>query len=392
MENSPVLSAARDRFAHAYMKRLRIANQFLHFLPLTFVWIYSYLELDSWVIRFSRNFTKNFYLQLAICWLPAWFVMAIATVMVLFYRLHLERKFELSNSTFGGWAIDSAKAIGLGLLIGLALVEVVFGAAKASPARGWIFAGALYSMLFLGVSSILPWILSLFHPIIPLRDEILHERIMRLARNARLSVKSIQEWCVSSRTRKANALVAGIGPRRRVLLTDTMIQNFSAAEVEAIVAHEFGHCARHHMGKRIFWRSIGFFAIFWIIFAAVNTKVAIFAPANISWNDLRFIPAFYILWRFGHIYLSPILAALARKQEKEADQYCWELIGNVEPFISAMKKLMDLNLIVYEKKQQWKYLHPATAQRITAAEQFAKLQNEANQKQSEIAKSAAITS
>lgn len=390
--DNPVLPPVRDGIARAYMKRLRITNQFLFFLPLVFVWIYSYLDLDAQVIHLAHQLTNNFYLQLAICWLPAWFVMAIATFMVLYYRLRLERQFGLSNSTLTGWAIDSTKAVGLGLFVGFAVIEVAFGMAKVSAARGWMLAGAFYSVLFLGVNSILPWILALFYPVIPLTGALLHERIIGLARKAGLPIKSIQEWCVSSRTRKANALVAGIGPWRRVLLTDTMVQNFSVAEVEAILGHEFGHCAHHHLSKRILLRSAGFCAIFWIIFGAVGNKIAIFAPANISWSDLRFVPGFYILWRFGNIYSSLIIAALARKQEKEADQYCWELIGNVEPFISAMKKLMNLNLIVYEKKEQWKYSHPATSQRIAAAEQFAKLQNEVNQKESEIAKSAAITS
>jgi Zn-dependent protease with chaperone function len=96
----------------------------------------------------------------------------------------------------------------------------------------------------------------------------------------------------------------------------------------------------------------------------------------VAWTDLRFLPGIFLFWAIGHLQGTLLLAALARRQEKAADLYGWSLIGRVEPFITAIKKLTDLNLIVYDKTSQWRYLHPATTERIAAAQQYAKAHGE----------------
>jgi len=70
------------------------------------------------------------------------------------------------------------------------------------------------------------------------------------------------------------------------------------------------------------------------------------------------------------------LSALSRRQEKAADLYSWTLIGRAGPFITAMRKFTVPNLIVFDKNSEWKYMHPPTADRIAAAEEYAKAHGE----------------
>src|SRR6266487_6910701 len=103
-----------------------------------------------------------------------------------------------------------------------------------------MLAGVLCSFLLMAVNRSLPWLLSLFYPVLPLSNKPLQEKLTRLAAEARLHVGTIYEWRISERTRGANALVTGVGSARRILLTDTLITGLSEDEVEAIVARR-GH-------------------------------------------------------------------------------------------------------------------------------------------------------
>ena len=66
------------------------------------------------------------------------------------------------------------------------------------------------------------------------------------------------------------------------------------------------------------------------------------------------------------------MAAMSRRQERAADLFSWKIIGSARPFISAMQKITALNLIIFDKGSQWKYMHPPTPDRIAAAEQYEK--------------------
>jgi len=343
-----------------------------------FIGIISYclLGLHQASALLAKATTSNFYLQVALCWIPVWIICTAASLLVSCYSFYLDRKFGLVKSDLRTWLRDSLKANTLALVLGGMVMEIAFASNTLSPVHGWIWAGILCSILFLGVAGLLPWLLSLFYPMKPLSNDSLRERLTRLATRAGIQVGRISEWHVSGRTRKANALVAGVGRARRILLTDTLISELSEDEVEAMVGHELGHCVYHHIRTRVLLQNVIYCGIFWVIDAAVRNGLVWFADDSVDWTDLRLLPGIFLFWAIGHLQGTLLLAALARRQEKAADLYGWSLIGRVEPFITAIKKLTDLNLIVYDKTSQWRYLHPATTERIAAAQQYAKAHGE----------------
>jgi len=106
-----------------------------------------------------------------------------------------------------------------------------------------------------------------------------------------------------------------------------------------------------------------------INFAVVNGLVWL-GTERLGWNDLNLVPGTLVIFVFGQFYGNFFMAALSRGQERAADLYSWKLTGSTAPFISAMRKLQDLNLIVFDKRTQWNRSHPATAERIAAAQQY----------------------
>jgi len=325
--------------------------------------------------RFARGaqaLTGHFYLQVVLCWLPIWAICTLVSLPAAVYYSILDRKYGISNSSTVARLIDALKANALSLVTGGLIIEIAFVSNVLFHSSGWLLSGLLCSILFWAITSFMPWFLSFFYPVVPLKEGSLLERIAGLARKASMQLGTVYEWKISGHTRQANALVYGVGRTRRILLTDTMISVLSEEEMEAIIAHELGHCAFHHVLKRLALQGVLFCGIFWIINTAVGNGLVWFADQNnISWADLKLVPGVFCLWSFGYIYANLIVANLSRRQEKTADRYSWKLMGTAKPFIAAMHKLNDLNLIVFDKSSQWRYHHPPTADRVLAAEQYA---------------------
>lgn len=365
-------SIEQQNSGRAFTKRVRWAGEFQFLAFFLAVAGYGGFGLHHRADIFARSSTHNFYLQIALCWFPFWAVCTVCTFPVTCYTFYLQRKFGVATAGLRTFLRDSFKANVLSFLLGGALIEIAFVSHTIFPSFGWICAGLLYALLFLGINRSLPWILSLFYPVVPLADGSLKERLARLANKAGMRARAILEWRISGRTRQANALVTGIGATRRILLTDTLISALSEEEVEALVAHEFGHCALHHVAKRLILQGLVFSVIFFCLNFAVHNGLVWYAGENLGWADLNLLPGLFLYWTCGRAYGTFITGALSRKQEKAADLYSWKLVGRVEPFVTGMRKLSALNLIVFDKGSEWRYMHPPTADRIAAAEQFAK--------------------
>src|SRR6266403_4474166 len=376
MNSAATPSAPPPDPRRAYSKQFRRAAQlrFLAFFLAFFV--YGLLRINQWSASFAQSATSNFYLQLVICWVPLWLLCAVAQIPPSLYRFYLDRKFQIAKSGLYPWLRDFLKANMLGFVFGAVIVEIAFASSNLFPFFGWILAGILSSFLFMLVNRSLPWLLSFFYPVLPLANKSLQERLTQLASKAHLRVGTIYEWRISETTRRANALVTGVGSARRILLTDTLISSLTEDEVDAIVAHELGHCALHHVRARLLLQSLIFVFIFYVIGLAVRYQLVMFADGNGTWNDLTLVPGFFFYWICAYIYGSVLLATLSRKQERAADLFSWTLMGRSGPFITAMRKLTELNLFVFDRRSEWRFTHPATSDRIAAAEQFAKVHGE----------------
>ncbi|HEX3155362.1 MAG TPA: M48 family metalloprotease [Candidatus Angelobacter sp.] len=355
----------------AYTKRVRGAAEVQVFLCFLGIAAYGYFGLRQWS-ALASSISENLFVQVALGWIPIWTTCTLCSVLHSCYMFYVDRKFGLSRSSMPSRILESLKANAFAFAYTGTIIVVAFAAHQASSSFGWFWAGTVSTLLFLSTTATLPWILSRFYPLTLLRDTSLRERLTSLADKAGLQLGTIYQWHISSRTRQANALVTGVGATRRILLTDTLIGELSNDEVEAIVAHEFGHCALRHIWKRTLLKFLIFCGVFFVINGLVGTDLIWFADKNEGWKDAKLVPGIFFCWTIGNIYGNIIMAALARRQEKDADLYSWKLMGRTQPFITAMKKLSALNLITFDKSSQWKYMHPPTPDRIAAAQEYEK--------------------
>jgi len=291
-----------------------------------------------------------------------------------YYGFRLEHHFNLSNQRLKSWLWDETKGWLIGLVIAVILVELIYGTIRIAPMKWWLIAWAIYNGLAIFFAHIAPVVLfPLFYKFYPLTNEELKQRLIKLSENAGTRVRGVYEWKLSEKSKKANAALAGLGATRRIILADTLIQNYSADEIEAVLAHELGHHVHKHILKSIVLQ-VGISLIgFWLV--ALGLSYAVERDMFLSLHDFASLPLLVLMTTVMSFILMPLMNAYSRQKEREADRYCFKSIPKLAPFISSMNKLADQNLSERTPSrlvELWFHSHPPVAKRIAAAEAWIK--------------------
>lgn len=291
-----------------------------------------------------------------------------------YYGFRLEHQFQLSNQKLRGWAWDQLKGWLVSLVMLAIAVEIVYFLIRQAPQYWWVMAWVVFIVLFLLIAQFAPIVLfPIFYKFVPLDDEELKQRLVRLSERAGTRVRGVYEWKLSEKSRKANAALTGLGATRRILLADTLLANYSHDEIEAVLAHELGHHVHRHIPKSIVVRVVVTFAGFW----AAN-QVLSFAVERMHWfetlADFANLPLLALVSAVLSFLLLPATNAYSRFNERQADRYCFSALPNVLPFISALNKLGEQNLAERQPSRfvEWFFhSHPSIAKRVAAAEAWA---------------------
>jgi STE24 endopeptidase len=284
----------------------------------------------------------------------------------------LERQYELSKETVGGWLADQAKSFGIGVTLAAIAAELVYGFIRFSPDRWWLAAGLTFTLLIVGLTNLAPVILlPIFYSVKPLDRDALRVRLLGLADRAGARVLGAYEWGLGEKTKKANAALAGLGGTRRILVSDTMLAEFSDDEIEVVLAHEIAHHVHGDIWKGIAFESVLIVAGFYL--ASVVLR-AMTAPAGLRGvDDVAGLPLLLLAAGAVSLVMVPAAHAMSRAFEREADRFALRLTRNPGAFISAMRRLGAQNLAEDDPSKivQWLfYSHPPVRDRIAAAQSF----------------------
>ena len=293
-----------------------------------------------------------------------------------YYGFRLEHRYQLSNQKLHAWLWDELKGWVVGLVLATILVEILYFTIRQSPEHWWLIAWAVFIALFIFFAQVAPIIfLPLFYKFEPLENEELRERLLLLSERAGTRVRGVYEWKLSEKSKKANAALTGLGATRRILLADTLLQNYSNDEIEAVLAHELGHHVHKHIVKSIAVQALVTFVGFWVGDLALNYAVEQHGMF-VTLSDFANLPLLVLVSTLLSFVLMPVLNAYSRHNERQADRYCFESIASVTPFISSMNKLAEQNLAERAPSEwvEWFFhSHPAITKRVAAAKAWAKL-------------------
>ena len=286
----------------------------------------------------------------------------------------LPHRFGQSNQTFKDWALDIVKGVAVGAPLSLILLELLYLALRVTGDLWWLWAAIgllFFNVLLSNLAPIL--IMPLFNKFVRLGDEHkeLADRLLALAERANTKVRGVFKFDMSKRTKAANAALTGIGNTRRIVLGDTLIDEFTADEIETVLAHELGHHVHKDIPFLITVGTISTTLSLYLTSLALNWAVGYFGFNSIS--DIAAFPAFGIILGVYGLVTMPLNNALSRWRENMADDYALQATGKSEAFASAFTRLANQNLGDVDP-EKWVvfmfYSHPPLGERIEKAKQW----------------------
>jgi STE24 endopeptidase len=237
---------------------------------------------------------------------------------------------------------------------------------KNHPVFWWFWVGLalfFFSVVLARIAPIL--IFPLFYKFLPLENESLKIRLVRLCEEVKIKITGIFSFNMSKDTKKANAGFTGIGKSKRIIIGDTLLDKFTEDEIEVVFAHELGHYKYGHIWKGMLISTVITFT--GLFFVSVIYKDII---PRFGFNGISDIAAFPILGLLLFLYsmiLLPLTNLYSRANERLADDYAVKITNNPEAFASTMLKLSEQNLSDKNPNPIIEFIfysHPSTQKRI----------------------------
>lgn len=278
----------------------------------------------------------------------------------------LEKKFSLSNQTFRSWAGTYMKKTALGFVLSFILVAGLYAVIWKFPENWWFAAWAGYAAVSYILGKLFPvLVVPMFYKYGPVENEEVHNLIRKLADRFQLPISKIYSLNLSKTTKKANAAFMGFGKTKRVVLSDTLLAHFTPLEIEAVVAHELGHCKHSDI-----WKQLGLGLVTSLIgFKIVASAMPLLCPrfGFGGTEDIAALPLVFLVFYVFHLILTPFQNGFSRHVEKAADRFAYEACQKPSVFIDCLEKLGRVNLAERDPNPFYEwffYDHPSIGRRV----------------------------
>src|SRR5579875_3402815 len=282
----------------------------------------------------------------------------------------VEHRYQLSTQTPGGWIVKQLKMYALALAMGAPLIAGLYAILWTTPAYWWLVAAAGWLAVTVVLGQIFPvFVVPLFYKVTPLADEALIARLKAIAAGTGLRVTEVARLGLSKETRKANAMLSGMGATKRVMLGDTLVDNFQPEEIEVVFAHEVGHYVHHHVVKGIIGSSVVTLAGFLV--CDLVLKSAAPALGHTSFAAPSALPLLMLVLSVFSLAMGPIQNGVSRHFERQSDWYALERTRNPEAYKAAFSRLATLNKAELDPARLTVimfYTHPPIAERLAMAD------------------------
>jgi STE24 endopeptidase len=305
---------------------------FSGFLPFVFHFFEHHHGTSAWTM--------------AACLFTVGFAMSLPGLPFDWYgQFRLEERFGFNTNTQKIWWLDRVKGLLLAAVLGYPLLVLILKIVEWTGAMWWLWAwGALmaFQLLMLVLAPVV--IMPLFNKFTPLPEGALRERLLKLAQRTGFVANSIQVMDGSKRSRHSNAFFTGFGRFRKIVLFDTLIQQLSESELEAVLAHEIGHYKKKHIPKMLLFSTLTSLVGFYVISVLARQEWFYsafgFQPGNIA----PVLLLFALLSGVVMFWFSPLTHWWSRRYEYQADAYAANVMNESTSLIGALRKLNEKNL------------------------------------------------
>jgi STE24 endopeptidase len=285
-----------------------------------------------------------------------WVAELPATVVELWWdRRHGLTHGSYVQAVLGGWL-----QLGFEFVLLCVTLAIVMGLARLLGHWWWAVAAPVFVGVALLFAFVSPWL----QPTHPVDDPALQATVRQLEAKARVGRVPVRIQDVSSDTSLPNAETEGIGPSRRVVIWDTLLDGrFTPGEIRVVIAHELGHVKRNHIWKSVAWYALFAFPGAYIISRVTRRRGGMGEPAAVPLALLTLVVL--------QLLALPLQNVISRHMESEAD---WLALQTTHDPSSAKALFKAFVRTAYSNPNPptWEYLldadHPTIAQRIAMVE------------------------
>jgi STE24 endopeptidase len=305
---------------------------------LVVLWIVLRWKLGAKYRDWAERTSGKRFLQ-ALIFSPLFLItVAVFTLPLDIYSETIEKQYGISVQAWGSWGLDWIKAQLIAIVIFTILIWILYMVIRRSPRRWWFYFWLVSLPILLFVFFISPWVIApLFNKFEPLQQKepkltaALEQMVQRAGED--IPPERMFWMGAAEKTNALNAYVTGLGSSKRIVVFDTTIAKMNVQQIVFVAGHEMGHYVLHHV-----YKLLGFFALVLLLFFYLGYRLIgwVLAQWGGGWairglDDWASLPALVLLLSVFSFLSNPLLNAISRHYEHQADQYGLEVTHGLTP-------------------------------------------------------------
>jgi len=332
------LSPELYRKAHS-LGRIRFRFELISFVyGLVVLWLILVGKLAPKYRKWAEKLSSRRFLQSLVFSPLLLLSMAVLTLPADIYDQWISRQYGLSVQGWGSWSGDWAKEELILCVLGTFLIWLLYAVIRRSVRRWWFYFWLFSLPILLFVFFVSPWIIDpLFHEFEPLqqKDPVLTASLEQMVQRAGQNIPPERMFWMGAgeKTTALNAYVTGFGASKRIVVWDTTIAKMNAPQIVFVTGHEMGHYVLKHIPKGIAFSAALFFVLFYLGFRSIGWVLSRWGE---KWkikglDDWASLPVLLFLLSVFVFIANPLMSAISRYDEHQADQYGLEVTHDLTP-------------------------------------------------------------
>jgi len=283
----------------------------------------------------------------------------------------VESDYGFMNQTFMQWWGEDLLGLLISMIILIIPVWFLYRLINKHPKKWWLLfsIGAIPFAILMIV--IVPVVISpLYNDFEPVKDKELETKLLTLASKAGIEGANVFQVNASKQSTKINAYVTGMFGSKRIVLYDTMIDNFTHDEILFVMGHEMGHYVKHHIWWGLLMAILFIMFCLWLMNKTIHRIIGRFKHKFKFENlgDMASLPLIVIFFSIFSFLFQPVTNGYSRYNEHECDIYGMDMTNvDGESAAIAFDKLSVFNLSDPDPNpiiEFWFYSHPALQKRM----------------------------
>ena len=289
--------------------------------------------------------------------------------MTLYQTFVLEERFGFNRTSVKTFLTDMLKGLLLGTVLGGGVLGVILWLMHIFATGLWWLWVSLFIVLFqLTMVVVYPrYLAPIFNTFTVLDDATVRDKVESLLQRCGFSAQAVYVMDGSKRSSHGNAYFTGLGKHKRVVFFDTLMEQLTPNQIEAVLAHELGHYALGHIPKLLLVNALKIVVGLGVL-AVLLEAPWFFSNFGVEMSHHMALLLFMLVLPIFTAFLSPLFNILSRKHEFEADRYAAEY-SEADELINALLALYRDNAVTLTPDvlySAWHDSHPPAAQRIAA--------------------------